>query len=98
MAGAQLLNTRYREGWPFIRDASQVVTEKPCRREAWRTLDESLAHFPREAFDYVWLIDPPLYDPAFAEDLRPVWRSGTSMLFKVERPSGGDLRKTPSGG
>jgi len=97
MAGAQLLNTRYREGWPFIRDASQVVTEKPCRREAWRTLDESLAHFPRDAFDYVWLIDPPLYDPAFAEGLRPVWRSGTSLLLKVERPSGGDLRKTPSG-
>jgi hypothetical protein len=87
MAGAQLLDVRYRPGWPFIRDASQVVTGHRCRREVWRTLDESLAHFPRDGFDYVWLIDPPRYDPAFAADLRPVWRSGTSVLYKVERPT-----------
>jgi hypothetical protein len=100
MAGAQLLDVRYRPGWPFIRDASQVVTEHRCRREVWRTLDESLAHFPRDGFDYVWLIDPPRYDPAFAADLRPVWRSGTSILYKVEREPVKDdsITRTPISG
>ena len=29
MPGAQLLTVRYKPGWPFIRDASQVVTAAP---------------------------------------------------------------------
>jgi hypothetical protein len=90
MAGAQLLEVRYRDGWPFIRDPTQVVTRYPCGREVWLTLDESMAHFPRDAFDYVWTIDPPPFDPAFAQDLQPVWRSGRSVLYRV--------RRTPSGG
>ena len=96
MAGAQLLDVRYR-AWPFMRDPSQVVTGVHCSREVWLTIDESLAHFPRDAFDFVWLIDPPRYDPAFAEDLRPIWRSGTSTLFRVERPRK-EVRRTPSAG
>ena len=37
MAGAQLLHVRYRPGWPFIRDATQIVTERRCPREYWRS-------------------------------------------------------------
>lgn len=86
MAGAQLLQVTYRPGWPFIRDASQVVTLRRCRNEVWRTIDTALATFPRHGFDYVWLIDPPPYDPALTRGLRPIWRDGTSVLYRVEQP------------
>ena len=99
MAGAQLLDVRYREAWPFMRDPSQVVTPVPCHREVWLSANEAMAHFPRDAFDYVWTIDPPAYDPAFAADLRPIWRSGRSALYRVVRePADKELRRTPSAG
>lgn len=83
MPGAQLLQVRYWSGWPFMRDATQVVTRRRCRGEAWRTIDMALATFPRKAFDYVWLITPPPYDPTLTAGLRPVWRSGNSVLYRV---------------
>jgi len=99
MAGAQLLDVRYRDAWPFMRDPSEVVTPRPCRREVWLTANEAMAHFPRDAFDYVWTIDPPPFDPGFASDLQPIWRSGTSVLYRVVRaPPGDKLRRTPSAG
>jgi hypothetical protein len=84
-AGAQMLNVRYRHGWPFLRDPSQIVTHRRCRREVWLTVDEALAHYPRQAFDYVWLIQVPPFDPAWLEGMRPVWRDGSSALYRVER-------------
>lgn len=86
MPGAQLLQVRYRAGWPYVRDPTQVVTRRRCAREVWRTIDHSLATFPRHAFDYVWLIDPPPYDPALVRDLQPIWRDGTSVLYRVAAP------------
>ena len=89
MAGAQLLTVRYRDGWPFIRDPTQIVTLRRCRSEVWRPINLALATFPRHAFDYVWLITPPPYDAKFTEGLRPVWRSGPSVLYRVEGEIGG---------
>jgi len=83
MAGAQLLTVRYKPGFPFIRDATQVVTARRCRREVWRTMNEALAFFPRDAFDYVWLISPPPYDASLTYGLQPVWRDGSSVLYRV---------------
>ena len=83
MAGAQLLTVHYWPGWPFIRDATQVVTVRRCRGEVWRTMNQALATFPRTAFDYVWLIQPPPYDPRLTKGLQPVWRSGRSVLYRV---------------
>ncbi len=85
MAGAQLLTVRYRGGGPFTHDPSQITTERPCRSEFWRPLNVSLQTFPRDGFDYVWLIAPPRYDPANLRGLTPVWRNGTSMVLKVDR-------------
>ena len=51
MAGAQLLDVRYKPGWPYIRDPSQIVTRQRCSGEIWRTLNGALAGFPRDAFD-----------------------------------------------
>jgi hypothetical protein len=87
MAGAQLLRVRYLKGWPFAQDPSQIVTLNRCHREIWRPIDVALARFPRDAFDYVWLIVPPPLDPAQLEGLHPLWQSGRSGLYRVERAS-----------
>jgi hypothetical protein len=83
MSGAQLLTARYPENSWFSRDPSQQVVWHRCRGERWLTLDESLAAFPRDKFDYVWLIQPPPHDPAFDAGLQPVWQSGTSVLYRI---------------
>ena len=85
MAGAQLLRVRYRAGWPYIRDPTEVVTARRCAHEYWRTLDTSLVTFPRDAFDYVWIIDPPRYDETLTLGLTEVWRDGRSVLYRVVR-------------
>jgi hypothetical protein len=85
MPGAQLMGITYRAARPFAHDPSEIVTEHKCRRQLWFTIDQTLANFPRGAFDYVWLINPPPYDKTLVGDLIPVWRAGTSMLYKVPK-------------
>lgn len=87
MEGAQLLRVSYAPGWPYVKDPSQIVTQHRCRREIWRPINVALARFPRKAFDYVWLISPPPVDPEVTIGLRPVWRSGTSVLYRIEDKS-----------
>jgi len=88
MEGAQLLTTRYIPQAPgFAHDPSQIVTERRCPREWWRTINMSLARFPRDAYDYVWLIDPPEYEAQYTQGLVPVWQgggTGTSMLYRID--------------
>lgn len=83
MAGAQLLTVRYTAARGYNHDPSQLVTLRKCRREFWRPVDRALAEFPRGAFDYVWLVRPPPYDRRLEAGLEPVWRRGTSTLFRV---------------
>jgi hypothetical protein len=83
MVGAQLLTVRYPEGGRFVRDPSQMVTERQCRGEYWLSLDNSLKRLPRDGFDYIWLIRPPRHDPNLLEGLEPVWRTGSSVLYRI---------------
>ena len=83
MPGAQLLTTKYVAAIPFGHDPSEIVTRQQCPLEWWRPIDRSLARFPRTAFDYVWLINPPPYDPKYIADATVIWQDGTSRLYKV---------------
>ncbi len=83
MPGGQLLTVRYRAAGRYAHDPSELVTDVQCPREWWRPIAWSLTHFPRDAFDYVWLIRPPAYDPRLEQGLEPVWRDGDSALFRV---------------
>jgi hypothetical protein len=85
MAGGQLMTTRYPIARGFAHDPSEIVTDIRCRGQFWRPIAMALEHFPREAFDYVWLIHPPAFDPALIRDLTPIRRDGTSVLYKVNR-------------
>ncbi|KTF68025.1 hypothetical protein ACNFJ7_13755 [Sphingomonas sp. HT-1] len=84
MPGGQLLTVRYRAAKRFAHDPSELVTSVQCPREWWRPIARSLAIFPRDAFDYVWLIRPPAYDKRYEQGLVPVWRDGPSALFRVD--------------
>ena len=86
MAGGQLLTTRYTAAGNYAHDPTELVTPGRCPREFWRPVDFALARFPRDAFDYVWLVRPPPYQARFAVGLVPVWRSSTSnsVLYRVD--------------
>jgi hypothetical protein len=84
MAGAQQLTTRYYAARGFAHDPSQIVTDRRCRGEWWRPISMALEKLPRDAFDYVWLLQPPRYDPALVRGMTPVWRNGSSVLFRID--------------
>ena len=90
MAGAQPLTVIYPAG-AFATDPSQIVFDRPCPGERSLTLAQALAGFPRDRFDYVWLIRPARFDPALTTGLAPVWRDGPSALYRVV-----DRRPTPA--
>jgi hypothetical protein len=85
MAGAQLLRVRYREGLPFVRDPSQIVTPTRCKGEIYRPVNQAMAQVPRNAFDYIWVINSPPLEEGLTRGLRLVWSNGRSFLFRVER-------------
>jgi hypothetical protein len=84
MPGAQLLTTRYTPAGRFSHDPSQMVTDVQCRREMWRPIARALTDFPRDAFDYVWMLQPPAYDPKLLRGLTPIWRDGSHLLLRVD--------------
>ena len=84
MPGTQLLSVRKPDAYFFRADSSQLVVAQACRGEHFRTLDASLRHFPRAAFDYVWLIDPPQHDPVYRIGLKPVWTNGSDFLYRID--------------
>ena len=83
MPGAQLATATYPAAPGYRRDPSQIVGPRQCRGEIWRSIGASLRGFPRDAFDYVWLIQPPPFDPRLLAGLEPVWRDGSSGLYRV---------------
>ena len=80
--GTNLLTLRYRKPGIFAADPSQIVRPNGCRSRRW-WIDRALRSFPREHFDYLWLIDPPPFDPQQVAGLHPVWRGPDSVLYQV---------------
>lgn len=83
MAGAQLIQIRYRGGFPFQRDPTQLVKPTGCPRPDLLTLHDSLKRFPRRGFDYVWLIGKPQNEAIDDTGLTLVWESGGSQLYRI---------------
>ena len=86
VSGANLMTITKADAPAFAVDPSQLVVARSCGRAApWMTPDEALAKLPRAAFDYVWLIDPPLYDVRLTAGMTPVWRDGSDVLYRIDR-------------
>ncbi|MDQ2891729.1 MAG: hypothetical protein M3R64_01395 [Pseudomonadota bacterium] len=92
MPGAQLLTVRYWPAGAFAHDPSQIVTDRYCQGEWWRPIELAMRWVPRDAFDYVWLLNPPRYDPSLNRGLVPIWRSGNDVLFRVDHHDDAALR------
>jgi hypothetical protein len=83
LAGAQLLTIRKADAPGFVEDPAQLVTDNACTRPDRRTIDRALAEVPHAAFDYIWLLDPPAFDPRGLQGLDRVWANGADSLYRV---------------
>lgn len=83
MEGLNLLDLRYWNAGLYSADPSQMAHPDDCRGgfAPWG-ITRALQNFPRTAFDYLWIIEPPSYDPALTDDLQPVWRGPGTVLYK----------------
>jgi len=81
--GVNLLDLKYMKAGYFAADPSQLVRPNNCIDRLHRQIDESLSTLPRADFDYVWLIDPPRYNPETVTDMKPVWRGPGSILYQT---------------
>ena len=77
-----LIKDRERLGW-FAYDPSQHVRPNACGTSAHWAINRSLAVFPRDQFDYVWITDAPPFDPRLVAGWQLLRRNGTSLLFRI---------------
>jgi hypothetical protein len=82
--GAQLISVRYQAAGLFKTDPSQFVVEPRCARFERRAFPAAVAAIPRDAFDYVWIIQQP-NAAADMTDLQPIWENGRSALYRIVR-------------
>ena len=82
--GAQLISVRYGAAGLFQSDPSQFVVQPRCARRERRAFPDAIAQFPRDAFDYVWIIQQP-DTPVEMEGLQRIWQNGRSALYRVVR-------------
>lgn len=86
VSGANLLKARDpRPYGEFASDPSQIVLPDRCGNKEWRSLNTALAQFPRQSFDYLWLIDPPAHEARLVSGLSLVWKGEGSILYKIPR-------------
>ena len=84
MEGFNLLDLRYTAAGWFSADPSQMAHPDICHGgfAPWG-ITRALKLFPRDAFDYLWIIDSPKYDPELTAGLQPVWRGANAILYKT---------------
>ena len=83
MEGLNLLDLRYPAAGHFAADPSQRVRPNGCGIGPLWPIDRALKELPRNAFDYVWLINPPAFDETLMAGMKPVWRGGGSILYQL---------------
>lgn len=86
--GAQLLRIKYRAPYRYFRyfrhDPSQIVRRPDCRARNEPILELALRIFPRDAFDYLWMIDMPRDRWPDESDLQPLWEGQKfGVLYKI---------------
>jgi hypothetical protein len=85
--GAKLLTVIYEPAGFWKYDPSNLVRDPGCRLSSAFPVDMMLRNLPREAFDYLWMINPPPHDPALLGNTQKVWQG----------PNGSALYRLPAG-
>lgn len=79
--GTNLLKVVFYAAGRYRADPSQMVSANFCLRRKAQTIDYAMSLIPREAIDYVWLLEVPPYDPAALDGYTRIWRSPGSELY-----------------
>lgn len=103
--GAQLLRIRYRYPGRAFRyyshDPSELLRRPDCRARNEPVLEQALAHFPRGAYDYLWMIDMPREQWPRDPGLRRVWEGRRfGILYRITANQDGSAiasSDTPNG-
>jgi hypothetical protein len=85
MEGLNLHDLKYWAAGHFAADPSQRVRREGCGIGPLWSIDKALAVVPASAFDFVWLINPPPFDPALAHRFELVWRGPGTILYRFRR-------------
>jgi len=97
LPGASLLTVHYpKAGW-FQNDPSEIVRYPGCIREG-ASMRLSLAAIPRDAFDYLWLVNLPPIPAGWVEGWEPVYAQEGSILMRrvADAPPRPGSRRTAS--
>lgn len=95
MAGSTLMTVRYPAASWFQRDPSQIVRDPGCRHEGW-SVHAALSNLPRDAFDYLWLIDMRPFPREWVDGWKPVWAGKGSILLGHAPFSAGGVAPPPA--
>lgn len=95
--GAQLLSIRYAPAKGYAEDPTQQLRPNGCRPHKAMGYPDGINRLPRDAFDYVWLIDMPREHWNSFPGLRPIWVGGDrGILYRVL--PGAKVSETPTSG
>ena len=90
--GAKLLTVVYKPAGYFSYDPSQLVRDPGCRLTGVPA-NRALTAIPPGAFDYLWLLNPPPYDPALLGGAQKLWSAPDgSALYRLN----GEAANTPA--
>ena len=82
--GAKLLTVTYAKAGAWRYDPSNLVVANRCPARWAKPIGYMMGAFPRDAFDYLWLINPPAYDPAQVAGMQKVWSlPDGSALYRI---------------
>lgn len=96
-AGAQLLSIKYAPAKGYAEDPTQILRPGRCRQRGAKRYPQALVTLPRDAFDYVWLVDMPRAKWVSVPGLVPIWNGGErGLLYRVEG-SATAASETPNG-
>lgn len=102
--GAQLVRIKYAPAKGYAEDPTEILRPRGCTDKRSKTYPDALNQLPRDAFDYVWLIDMPRSKWNSFPALEPIWNGGESgILYRVLPPvaspagSATSASETPAG-
>ncbi|RIX32448.1 hypothetical protein D3M59_05785 [Sphingomonas edaphi] len=94
-AGAQLLRINYPKARYFVDDRSTFIYSDACIAHTEEISERPLEYdhspkaalraIPRDAFDFIWMIDPPDYKMRARPGLVPVWRTHDAILYRIDK-------------
>ncbi|WP_324805836.1 hypothetical protein SH584_06995 [Sphingomonas sp. LY29] len=81
MAGSSMLTVHYPAAQWFQRDPSQIVRDPDCRHEGW-SMQRAMTALPRQAFDYLWLLDMRPIPRDWVAGWEPIYAAPGAILLR----------------